>query len=118
MSLVNHAGDDCRPGSGSIVNGSLSKVVSSDEESSLHIKLLELVKHVVGVDIRSIIISNGNRSGYLARIDSLATVGNGAELGTREVASVVSIGNSICIAAVAKIKQTILVPYISKDNRI
>lgn len=96
------------------VNLALVDVVASDEEGSLCVVLLHQVKDVRGVDLLwAIIVGQSNCARLDAAIDTLATVLNGAKLGTGNGGSVGSSRSdvlwatrAICIVAargVAKI---------------
>lgn len=86
MSLSKHAPDDSRPWLGLVVNTTLRKVDTGHEEGSLEAIGLEHVQQVRSVRVGAVIVSNGDLSGILAGIDTLATIQDISNLGTRSIA--------------------------------
>ena len=89
------------------VNLSLVDVVSSDEESSLCVGGFELIQYAFSVDVRSIIVCDGDCVWLGAVVDTLSTVGLVAELRTSNVAGAASSWDLVGIAAWAVLKQAV-----------
>jgi hypothetical protein len=83
MSFVVCSLDRRSPRKSGVINFSLSIVVASDEEGGLGIVLLQYIKDMLGVDVWTVIISDGNGSSHRAIIDTGSTIQNFTELGSR-----------------------------------
>jgi len=92
-SLDNVAPCRCR------VNGALSYVVAGDEESSFCVFCCQQCKQVISVDVRTIVVGDGNISWLDTAVDSFAAVFLISELGARSVASTSSKGNQVGVAS-------------------
>jgi hypothetical protein len=107
VAFSNHTLNDSRPGSGCIINGSFTEIVASDEESSLHIVAGKLIKYAVGKYIRAVVISDGNRTRFLTRVNTLTTILYVAKLQTRNIAGAVTVGDLVCITTRTEVDQAI-----------
>jgi hypothetical protein len=101
-----HALDDIGPLRGG-VDGTLADVDTGHEKGSLEAILGELVKHAVGVDVRAVIISNGDSTRRLAGVDTTATILDIAFLRTRVVTSASTGWCLVGVAAWAEIDETV-----------
>lgn len=104
VTIGNHAADDSTP---LLINGTLSKVDTSNEEGGLETGSSELVQDLVSVNVWTIIVSDGNGSGLAARINTSPTVGDTALLRTGIVACAGSSRGLVGIAGRAKIEQAV-----------
>lgn len=86
----------------------LANVDSSNEEGSLHIVFLELIKYIIGVDVWSVIVCDSHGTGHYARVDSFTTVLNRAELWARNIDGGLAVGDGEGITASSKIDLTVL----------
>lgn len=107
MSLSNHARDDCRPRLALVINSAFIKINAGNKESSFGAICFELVEHVVGVNIRAIIVCNGNSVWGSASIDAFSTVYLFPELRTRSVACTASSGDLVGITARTVLEETV-----------
>jgi hypothetical protein len=83
MSFVVCSLDRRSPREGGVIDLSLSIVVASNEEGGFGIVLLQYIQDMLGVDVWTVIISNGNGSSHCAIIDTSSTIQNFTELGSR-----------------------------------
>lgn len=60
-----HSFDQVRPGFGGIVNLSLTKVVSRDEESRLCVILVQEIKYMAGIEVWPVVKGQGHSTGNL-----------------------------------------------------
>jgi hypothetical protein len=90
MSLRDHTRNDRGPLLALVVNGTLAEVDTRDEEGGFGIVCLELIKNIIGVDVRAIIVGNSDSIRNNAIIDAFSTVLLLAELRTRCVTSAAS----------------------------
>jgi hypothetical protein len=104
VTLSNHTPDDRGPG---LVDGTLANVDASHEESSLETSCLELVQNLVSVDVRAVVIGNGNSSWLAASVDASTTVRNAAFLRTSIVASASSSRGLVGITSRAEVEKTV-----------
>lgn len=107
VALGIHPLDDGIPTVGGIVDLTLAVVVASDEESGLGVVLLQHIKHAVGVDIGTIVVSKGDLAVDDAVVDTSATVGNGALEIAGNAGSVSSSGGLVGIAGRTIVEETI-----------
>lgn len=74
---------DCRSTRESgIINLSLAIVVAGDEECGFGIVLLQDIQDMISIDIRPIIISDGNGSSHCAIVDASSTIWDISEFGS------------------------------------
>ena len=115
MSLGDHALDGSSPRLACVVNCALVDVDTGDEESGLCSGSFELIQHTFSVDVRTIIVCDGNRVWLSAVIDALSTVWLVAELGTSNVASAASSREFVGITSRTILELTVwcfaVVPY-------
>lgn len=104
MALGDHALDDTRP---VLVDGALANVVTSDEEGSLGSPGFEEIEHTFCIDVRSVIISDGDSVGFVTSINTSSTILNISKLGTRIVASGGSIRSLISVTSGAEVDQAV-----------
>jgi len=90
MSLSNHALDGSSPRLACVVNCALVDVDTGDEESGLCSGSFELIQNTLSVDVRTVIVCDGNRVWLSAVVDALSTIWLVAELGTSDIASAAS----------------------------
>jgi hypothetical protein len=83
MSFVVCSLDRRSPRKSSIVNFSLSIVVASNEEGGFSVVLLQYIQDMLGVDVWTVIISNGNGSSHCAIVDTSSTIQDFTELRSR-----------------------------------
>jgi len=91
--------DDVRPGSARVVDLTLADVGTGDEEGCLGVVLGEQVQEVVCVQVRPVVIRDGDVTRVLAAIDTRAAVGDRADARTRDVPRIRAIGDLVGIAA-------------------
>jgi len=106
MALGNHALDDIGP-AGSSINGTLAKIVSSDEEGSLEPVRCKLVENTISEGVRTVVIGDCHSSSLLARVDTASTVRHVALLWTRIIPGTCSTWCLVCITSWAKIDKTV-----------
>jgi hypothetical protein len=66
MSIGNHTFDHIRPGRGWIIDLAFADVVASNKERGFRIVGSIEIQKLVGVNVRAIVISDGNRTRYNA----------------------------------------------------
>ena len=91
--------DDIRPGCAWVVDLTLADVGAGDEEGRLGVVLGEQVQEVVCVQVRPVIIRDGDVTGLLASIDARAAVRDRANARTSDVPRIRAIGDFVGIAA-------------------
>ena len=84
VAVIIHLLDNTSP---VLIDGALSKVVTGDEESGMGSSRLKQLHHTLSVNVRAIIVSDSDRTGIVADVDALTTVGNASKLGTKIIAS-------------------------------
>lgn len=97
MSLGDHTRYDRGPLCALVVNCTFVNVDTSDKERRFGIVGCELVEHTAGVDIWTVIVSNGNSVRFDAIINAFATIWLVAKLRTRSVAGATSSRNFVGI---------------------
>jgi hypothetical protein len=73
-----------------LVNGTLSNVVTSDEESGMSSSCLELAHNAFGVDVWTIVVRDSNGPWVVADVDTKTTVRDASKLGSVVVAGACS----------------------------
>lgn len=106
MTLSDHSADDIRPAR-CCIDCTLADVDTSDEECRLEAVFSKLVKHLAGVDVRSIIVSDSDSTSFLASIDTSTSVLNATLLGTGIISSAGSSRGFVCVAGRAIVKEAI-----------
>lgn len=104
VTLCDHASDDSTP---LLINGTLAKVNTSDEEGSFETGSSELIQDLVSVDVWTVIVSNGNGSWLATRVDASTAVVDIALLGTGIVTGGSSSRCLVGIAAGTKFEQAV-----------
>jgi len=99
VAFIVHSPDDVRPGSARVVDLTLADVGTGDEEGCLGVVLGEQVQEVVCVQVRPVVIRDGDVTRVLAAIDTRAAVGDRADARTRDVPRIRAIGDLVGIAA-------------------
>jgi hypothetical protein len=99
MSFGDHALDRSSPWLARIVNCALVDVHTGDEESGLCSSSLVLIQHTFSVDVRAVVVCNGDCVWLRAVVDTLSTIWLVTELGTSNVASAASRRKFVGIAA-------------------
>jgi hypothetical protein len=94
VTIVVHPLDDASP---VLVDSSLSNVVTSKEEGGVPAPGLELLHDALCVDVRTIVVSDSDRAGVAACIDTSTTVGDASKLGTGVVTSACSTRSLVLI---------------------
>ena len=107
MTFSDHALKNGRPSGRSIVDRTLAQVVASDEERSFRVFLFEQIKHIVGVDVRTVIESDSDSARLNARVNTLAAILNIAKLRTRNVSCAIAVGDLVCVATRAEVHQAV-----------
>jgi hypothetical protein len=87
MAVVVHLLDDTRP---VLINGTLTDVVTSDEESGMGSTCFELGHNVLCVDVWTIVVGDRNRSRVVADVYASTAVRDGSLLGTDIIAGACS----------------------------
>jgi len=106
MSLGVCSLDGRSPRKSGIVDLPLSVVVSSDEEGCLSIVLLQYVQDMLGIDVRAVIVSNGNGSSHCAVVDTSSTIKDITELGSRNSRSTGTRWNLVVVASRCEVELT------------
>lgn len=75
MTIRNHLLDDIGP-LGSAVNGTLPKIISSDEESGFCVVCLEFGEKISSVVVRSVVESESNVSRRYTAVDTIGVTSN------------------------------------------
>lgn len=75
MAVVVHLLDDTSP---VLINGTLSDVVTGDEECGMGTTCFKLSHNVLGVDVWTIVVCNGDGSRVVADVDTTTAVRNGS----------------------------------------
>ena len=75
MAVVVHLLDDASP---VLINGTLSDVVTGDEECGMGTTCFKLSHNVLGVDVWTIVVCNGDGSRVVADVDTTTAVRNGS----------------------------------------
>ena len=99
-----HTLDDSLP---LLIDSTLADVVTGDEEGGLEASSGELVENLISVDVRAIIVSDGNSSGLAAGVNTSTAVLNVALLGTSIVASAGSSRSLVGVATRTEVEQAI-----------
>lgn len=73
MTLSDHSADDICPTCG-CVDSTLANIDSSNKECSLETVLRKLVKNPIGVDVWSVVVSDGDSSSLLASVNASSSV--------------------------------------------
>jgi len=107
MSRRIHALNDSGPSSGSIVNCTLSKVVTGNEEGCLCVICRKQIDQIVGIDVWSVVEGDGNGTRYFARIDTFASIIDVTKLRTRNSGSVGSSRHLVGIASWSILEETV-----------
>lgn len=107
MALSNHTLQHSGPGLGLVVNGAFVDVDTGDKESGLEAVGGELVQDVVGVDVGTVIVGDGDGARFNTVVDALATVGNGTQLGAGDFPRGSSGWKLVSITAGAVLKLTV-----------
>lgn len=82
MTIGVHPSDDCRIDGRGIIDLALAIVNSCHEESRFGIIALEYVQHIGGIDIWSVIVSQGDSTRHVALVDASPTIQNIPKLRT------------------------------------
>jgi len=106
MSLVVCSLDGRSPRKSGIINLSFSVVVASDEESCLSIVLLQYVQDMLGIDVRAVIVSNGNGSSHCAIVDTSSTIQDVTKLGSRNGRSTGTRWDLVVVASRCEVELT------------
>ena len=106
MSFIICSFDSRGPRKSGVVNLSLTVVVTRDEKGGFGIVLLQHVQDMLGVDVRTVIVSNGNGSSHCAIIDSSSTIQNITELGSRNSRSASARWNLVVVASRCEVELT------------
>jgi hypothetical protein len=106
MPFGNHPFDDVRP-LGSRVDSTLTDVDACDEEGSLEAVLGELIKDAVGVDVRAVVVSDGDSPRSLTGVDTLASICYVSLLRTSIIAGACTSRGLVGIAGRAEVDETV-----------
>lgn len=99
MSLVVCTFDRRSPRKSGIVNFSFAVVVASDEKGCLGIVLLQYIQDMLGVDVWTVIVSNGNGSSHCAVVNASSTIQDIAELRSCNSGSTSARWNLVVVAS-------------------
>ena len=91
--LSDHARNDRGPCLARVVDCTFVKVDTGNEEGGFGIVCFELIQYVIGVDVRTVIVSNGDGVWDDTLVNAFSAVFLVSELGTRRVASAASLRN-------------------------
>lgn len=106
MSLVVCSLDGRSPRKSGIVDLSLTVIVASNEESCLSIVLLQYVQDMLGVDVRAVIVSNGNGTSHCAIVDTSSTIQDVTKLGSRNGRSASARWDFVVVASRCEVELT------------
>jgi hypothetical protein len=106
VAFSHHALDDVGPLCGRI-NRSLSNVDTSNKKCCLEAICGELVKHLVGVDVWTIVVGDGDSAWCLASVDALSSVCYIAFLWAGVIAGARATGSLVGVAARAEVDEAV-----------
>jgi hypothetical protein len=95
-----HVGNNASP---VLVDRALAEIVASDEESGLRIVGLELVQHLLSVDVGTVIVGNGNSLRLQASADTDTSILDASELATIVVGSRSSVRGLVRVTSWTKV---------------
>jgi len=95
MALGNHALDE---GGVLYVNHALANVISGDEEGGNSAVGLEVIQHGIRVDIRAVIVGDGDVAFINTVVDTDAAIGDAAKQGSRIVGRIPAGGPLVAVA--------------------
>lgn len=95
MTLVVHVRDDAPP---LLVNGTLAVVVARNEKRRVSVASFELSYDPLGVDVRAVVVGDGNGLWFQTLSDSKATIYNASKLGPSIIAGA---GSGRCLVRIA-----------------
>ena len=98
MSFGDHTLNGSSPWLARIVDRAFVNVDTGNEESGLCLGGFELIQHAFSVNVRSIIVSDGDCVWLSAVVDTLSTVGLATELRTSNVAGAASSWDFVGVA--------------------
>jgi len=104
MTVFIHLLDDASP---VLIDGTLSNVVSGDEEGSMTSPGLELLHNTLSVDVWAVVIGYRNRAGVVADVDTCATVGDASKLRARNVARAFTIRGLVGVTSWSEVEQAV-----------
>lgn len=104
VTVGDHTIDDIAP---LLIDSTLAKVDTGDEESGLETGSSELVKNLVSVDVWTVIVGDGNSSWLAAHVDTSTTILNAAFLRASIIASSGSSRSLVGIAGRTVVKQAV-----------
>jgi hypothetical protein len=90
-----------------LVDSSLSDIVAGKEKRGVPTPGFKLLHDALSVDVRTIVVSDSNRAGVVAGIDTGPTVGDTSKLGTGVVASACSTRGLVSITPRSVVEEAV-----------